>query len=448
MTAGYFDTSFGTKGRAVAAFGGFTGQPPKVEAIAVQSDGKIVEAGIARSSSALTLKGSTNTGEIGIVRFTVRGKLDTSFGVGGKANVSFATKFPSSSDVVGVAADSLGRIYVAGTGIRANGTPEIIVVRLTPNGKLDTSFGIGGRSFANFDPLGSTGAKAAGLALDSGGRAVVAGTVLGTNGQNEFGVIRLGLDGNFDPSFGNGGRSIDLVALPDLNQDQVVGVAIDNQQRIIVGGMVSNLDQMTSLSQPDPATAPAVLRVLSNGNADPAFGNTANGFNRGVVPGVYVGPASPSIRVTGVAVDSLDRVVLAGDNNGPSQNSPEFMATRISAVGRLDDAFGVGGYSFAGFTFNGQQQNQGNAVAVDDTNNIVIVGGVIGGGRQASAVIRLSATGSFDPGFGVGGKSNAGFGLGTDVANAVTFDAAGRILLGSTVFAKRGSEFGVARLQA
>ena len=278
---------------------------------------------------------------------------------------------------------------------------------------------------------------------------MVAGTVLGTNGQNEFGVIRLGLDGNFDPSFGNGGRSIDLVAMPDLNQDQVVGVAIDNQQRIVVGGMLTNLDQMTSLSQPNPNTAPAVLRVLSNGNADPSFGNTGNGFSRSIVPGVYIGPSAPTFRVTSVAVDSLDRVVLAGDNNGPIENSPEFMATRISAVGRLDDAFGVGGYSFAGFSVGGQQQDSGRAVAVDDRNNIVIAGGVVGGGKQYSAIVRLSSTGSFDPAFGVGGKSNAGFGLGSDVANAVAFDPAGDILLGSTVFPKKGgSEFGVARVFA
>ena len=124
MTAGYFDTSFGMKGKAVAAFTGTAGPMLKAEAIAAQTDGKVVEAGTVRYGGLQSVGGKSTSGEIGIARFTLKGKLDTSFGVGGKANLSFMTGNPAASDVVGVAVDALGRIYVAGTGVRANGAPR------------------------------------------------------------------------------------------------------------------------------------------------------------------------------------------------------------------------------------------------------------------------------------------------------------------------------------
>ena len=101
------------------------------------------------------------------------------------------------------------------------------------------------------------------MVMDSQGRIVVAGTLHQPNGQNEFGVIRLASNGYFDPTFGNQGRSYQLVAIPDINNDIVSGVTLDSQGRIIVVGSVLG----------DGQEVFGATRLQVNGLLDASFGN-------------------------------------------------------------------------------------------------------------------------------------------------------------------------------
>src|SRR4051812_35819456 len=81
--------------------------------------------------------------------YRVHGTLDPAFGNAGKADVSAYLQ----SAVSGIAADSHGRIVVSGTSARPGpgdyGNRGLI--RLTPAGALDNSFGIGGRAIDGFE---------------------------------------------------------------------------------------------------------------------------------------------------------------------------------------------------------------------------------------------------------------------------------------------------------
>ena len=79
---GSLDPSFGNHGTVVTAFTG------TAEAVAVQSDGKIVVAGGHVLLPALQV-------EYGLARFDVNGDLDGSFGNGGTLTTSFPTGSPS-----------------------------------------------------------------------------------------------------------------------------------------------------------------------------------------------------------------------------------------------------------------------------------------------------------------------------------------------------------------
>src|SRR6266536_3291285 len=65
---GALDPSFGTGGQVTTDFGGFD----SAQAVAVQSDGKIVAAG------------STGGGDFALARYNGDGSLDSTFGSGGK----------------------------------------------------------------------------------------------------------------------------------------------------------------------------------------------------------------------------------------------------------------------------------------------------------------------------------------------------------------------------
>src|SRR4051794_10414792 len=71
------------------------------------------------------------------------GDLVTSFGTAGIFASSFQTQFPSDRHQE-AAIDSQGRIVLAATRVDAQNHEHLEVLRVTPHGDLDTSFGQGG----------------------------------------------------------------------------------------------------------------------------------------------------------------------------------------------------------------------------------------------------------------------------------------------------------------
>ena len=114
-------------------------------AIAVDAEDRLVLAGItARDANGTDL-------DIALTRLMPNGNDDLSFGPDGERVYSFSTADPTLKDEVnGVAIDSLGRIYVVGTLYHADQQDDIsdvAVLRLKPDGEIDTSFGVEGRAF-------------------------------------------------------------------------------------------------------------------------------------------------------------------------------------------------------------------------------------------------------------------------------------------------------------
>src|SRR5207248_11361920 len=102
------------------SFGGDVQQPQ----IAVQADNKILAA-------MLVIPPGSSKANVVLARFRPSGKLDTSFGKGGRIVVaSFETK--TQPEIGGILIDPAGRIL---EGVNDD------LFRLTPAGKLDVSFG-------------------------------------------------------------------------------------------------------------------------------------------------------------------------------------------------------------------------------------------------------------------------------------------------------------------
>src|SRR5262252_1045598 len=124
-SAGDLDPSFGTGGKLTAQVGGYYSF---ANATAIQADGKIVVVG-----GQQRLDGQCCY-KMAVTRYTTAGALDASFGAGGRVVVTasgFSNDFASA-----VAIQSDGDIVVAGW---SNG--KIGLIRLTPNGSLDSTFG-------------------------------------------------------------------------------------------------------------------------------------------------------------------------------------------------------------------------------------------------------------------------------------------------------------------
>src|SRR5262245_24400252 len=127
------------------------------------------------------------------------GELDPSFGRGGIVTTPF--QVPSDDSGKAVVLDSQGRIVVAGSTSKGNNS-DFAVVRYTPDGQLDTTFGSAGIVTIAFGPSTDNGY---GVAMDSTDRVIVACyTYNGSNG--DFAVARLTTAGVLDPTFDGDGK--------------------------------------------------------------------------------------------------------------------------------------------------------------------------------------------------------------------------------------------------
>jgi uncharacterized delta-60 repeat protein len=185
---GLFDSSFGVGGEVTVDFGGFD----MASAVALRPDGKIIVAG--RKSN-----GTNGTDDFAVAQFNPDGAVDGSFGVGGKS----AADFGGEDSAAAVALQPDGKIVVAGSTKKGPASYDFAVARIKPNGYFDNSFGTGGKVTVDFG--GDDLAHA--VALRPDGKIVVAGyTTKGTNGR-DFAVVRINRDGTIDSSFGAGGKT-------------------------------------------------------------------------------------------------------------------------------------------------------------------------------------------------------------------------------------------------
>ena len=94
-----------------------------------------------------------------------------------------------------------GKILVAGEDLAATG--DFALARYNTDGSLDTSFSCDGKQITDF--AGNTD-LANGVAVQSDGRIVVAGSSFSPTTANDFAVARYNTDGSLDTGFSGDGK--------------------------------------------------------------------------------------------------------------------------------------------------------------------------------------------------------------------------------------------------
>jgi uncharacterized delta-60 repeat protein len=236
---GSIDPDFGTNGKVLVDF--LNGED-KAQAVAIQSDGKILVAGYTLGSSGFNFA---------IARLLPDGTLDDGFGTNGKVIANFG----STDFCLAIRLLSDGKILLAGRAY--NGiTSDFALARLQPNGTLDNSFGSSG--MVMFDLYGEQESINA-ITLQSDGKIVAVGETYNGN-IGAFVVARFMPNGSPDISFGEGGKVKTIIG---VESDAAYDVAIQSDGKIVVMGQ-SNSSTISDL---------AVVRYLPNGELDIAFSN-------------------------------------------------------------------------------------------------------------------------------------------------------------------------------
>ena len=329
---GTLDGSFGSGGVVYLSPGG----NERANAIALQSDGKIVIAGHCQIGTGRQFM---------VARYHPNGTLDTSFDGDGIA----ATDIRTSDDLANaIAIQPDGKIVVGGSSDVA-GDRDFTLVRYNENGSLDTSFDGDGIFFTN---LGVQD-MATSLAVQLDRKIVAAGRA-----SNSLVVLRFNPNGTPDSGFGSNG----LVGLGPFVADGggSNAVALQADGKIVVGGStVFPFDYV-------------VVRLNTNGSFDPSF--DGDGFAvTNINPPTETRAASDD-HFKGLALQSDGKIVVAGDSRNITAQWVISFA-RWNADGSLDTSFGYRGKIITDIP--GGQDNAHGATSAPDGR--VLMAGYLAG---------------------------------------------------------------------
>jgi uncharacterized delta-60 repeat protein len=326
-------------------------------------------------------QGSTQANSA-VVRLLPDGALDTGFGSGGYVDF-FSSLLPT-----------LGIVTGDGDGLAFDdwnaSNPPLIWVYL----KRGTFQRSGFRTFVRTDL--ASGSRAFAIAPAPGNRLVIAGGA-GPSDTMDFGVTVLDATTSFaDLSFADGGLRLPIGG--SATRDYATAVTADALGRIVVAG---------TLERPSSTRGMAVVRFLPDGNLDNTF---ATG---GLLDGVAGLRGYPRA----MAVDENAGILIAFDDDLAATS---LRVVRVTQDGLVDDGFGPenSGVASAGF-------GPGIARAcclVVQPDGAIVVGGTTNllNGNSRFGIARFDAAGQPDPTFGVGGKTEGGFSTDLSRSSAMT----------------------------
>ncbi|MBC8100197.1 MAG: hypothetical protein H7Y11_12195, partial [Armatimonadetes bacterium] len=145
-----------------------------------------------------------------------------------------------------------------------------VMATVAAPGDLDDGFGDGGVvKFERVPSGGSLFDTVADVVIDANGKIIVVGNL---DEPNAHFALRLNADGTPDTSFSTDG----MVAFPE-NNDDVIGfmaevVALDDQGRIVVGGLIFRPSEDQNRQYIIIQFQPTLVRLLPNGELDTTFG--------------------------------------------------------------------------------------------------------------------------------------------------------------------------------
>ncbi|MEP6684904.1 MAG: hypothetical protein ABJA35_16645 [Parafilimonas sp.] len=243
---GTLDSSFGANGK-VTTFNS-SGYFFPYDA-AIQQDGKLLFAG----AGSLTVDNGI-TGGMFALRYNADGKIDSSFGINGRTEHDFKNFYNTNFNPLTIQKDK--KIVLAGSGadnpFKDISYDSVLLTRLKPDGSLDSSFGINGEVITSVKNK-NDGPLIRDVIVQADGKILVAGS----RGP-DFLILRYTPEGKLDMSFGGTG-----FIYTDFTQGiaYITAITLQPDGKIIAAGKAGEWA--------------ALARYLPDGTLDESFGKTA-----------------------------------------------------------------------------------------------------------------------------------------------------------------------------
>jgi len=323
-----------TDGSPDTIFG--TGFNNIVNAIEIQNDGKILVGG-----SFTTYKGLTQNR---IVRINPDGSLDSSFDI--------STGFNNDTNAMAVQSDY--KILVGGSFTTYKGLTQNRIVRINPDGSLDSSFDIS-TGFNN------TVKK---IVIQTDSRILMIGDFTTYKGLTQNYIARLNTDGSLDSTFNIG---------TGFNSSFLSDIVLQTDGKVLVCG---------NFTAYNGSTRRHIVRINTNGSVDSSFN-----------------PPSISTTVRTMSIQTDGKILIGGDFG--SNAATKFYLERLNTNGTVDSTFNISGIGDSVYSIS--QQDDGKILVLGNFTTIFVTG--IGSFIQ-SRIARFNIDGSLDRDFNNGGGFN------------------------------------------
>ncbi|HMT09544.1 MAG TPA: FG-GAP-like repeat-containing protein, partial [Pyrinomonadaceae bacterium] len=328
--------------------------------------------------------------------------IDPSFGTNGVVEVNFGANGESA---VGIDIQPDGKLIVCGR-TAVTGSGDIGVARLNPDGSYDTTFGNAGKSVFGFLLNGNQIADWPNVVkVGANGKIWVGGqSGPGPNILYYRNLARLDSNGNFDATFGTGGRIIE--GLGTGGWEEIL--PLSDGSAILAGDASAQF-----------SSSIVVRKVNDIGGTEWSWGKT-------VQPGCYMS-------LDALALQSDGKIVVGG------RELCRASVFRLTTGGSLDT-------SFAMTQIEGTQRT--NALKIQPDGKILTTYGYQSNGEDGFSVARFNSDGSPDTSIGPNGMKRIRVLNGSESAGDLVILPNGKFLLGSSVRQSftSGYRFGLVRL--
>ena len=318
--------------------------------VVVLSDGSFVIAGTMQIN---------NRGALFVAKFTNTCNFDATFGNNGIATYSAG----DGTSARALTLQSDGKIIVVGDEyptVSDSNDQRILVARFSAVGIIDNSFGINGRFMSTANQKG----QAQDVAIDSSGRIVFAGSIVGTVAPDAAIVGRLTNAGSLDTSFATQGYLID-----EFNGDpQLNAIALRPNGNLVAVGTYGG---------PFPSTqqGPIIVCLTQTGAFDSDCG--VNGWT-------YLPTANSDVYADDVFVTADNRILLSGASDDGTARP---IVMRLNHNGTPDSSFATSG-TWRGSALIGRMYS----MTIQSNGRILAAGRLDAQGTMSVGVIRLANT--------------------------------------------------------
>mgnify|MGYP000188527222 CR=1 FL=1 len=300
-----------------------------------------------------------NKGTLFVAKFTSTCNLDANFGTAGIA--TYSALLGTSGRALVVQSD--GKIVVVGdesSTVSDSSDKRILITRFSDLGILDTSFGSSGRFISSSNEKG----QAQDVVIDSSGRIIFTGSIVGTVAPDAAIIGRLTSNGLLDSTFATQGYLID-----EFNGDpQLNAIALRPNGNLVAVGTYGG---------PFPSTqqSPIIVCLTQTGAFDSDCG--VNGWT-------YLPTANSDVYADDVFVTADNRILLSGASDDGTARP---IVMRLNHNGTPDSSFATSG-TWRGASMIGRMYS----VTIQIDGRILAAGGLDNQGTMSVGVVRLANT--------------------------------------------------------